>query len=307
MSEQNLKDVGNAGDLWSLFPRRNDRALLRGAFDTPEAFVKYVEAGRNGAWCQTGFGEDFMADRWYGATFDEARDYCLNGWHDGAARVAALRDKINAANPIGPRVIKWDVAGAVANVPRALAGNPLNMRRIDNAKLRRRPVITIVSHYGATSDFDPDSFVNRAAVTAAIADRIEAAGYACHVIAFTVSCDESSKTAVANAITLKESTAPVDIARMAFALGHPAMLRRLTFAFRAGDAMARPLGSQRMGRTDYKLETDTAAGVFVLPSVMKANGAFDDERAAETRGLEFMLSELRRQGCPAFPEKRAAA
>jgi hypothetical protein len=298
--------TGDASDLLDATPSVKGATLSQSAWRSPESLVRWLTSAEGNAenWENTGRGGKDLSFTG-GATFPQACDMVLQGWPEGAARVAALRDKINAANPTGPRLIKWDVAGAVANVPRALSGNPLNMRRIDSAKLRRRPVITVVSHYGAIASVDAATMSNRAAVVAAAVDAIEAAGFSCRLIAWAAST--GSKVTVETAVLLKDAGQHVDVARIAFGLGHPAMLRRLTFAVRGSRKECRPMG-RTLGYTIYDGLT-VPDGCYLLPAIQQLGEEnFETEQAAMSKGLPAVISALQKQGCPAFPadEYRAA-
>ena len=234
----------------------------------------------------------------------EAFDMCRDGWPEGAARVARMRDRINTAHPIGPRLVHWDIAGAYPSVARALAGNPMNMRRLDSSRTRRKPVITIVHHMGGIASVAADTFTNKAAVMAAIIDAIEGADFQVELIAVSLTrgiADE--KFAHETAFTVKEAGQPVDIGRLAFGVGHVAAFRRLVFATRSLNHANAPL-TNSLGRTlDYAQRPE---GVYVLPSLNTCESHFRSETEAETQGLAFFISQLAAQGCPAFPQLEAA-
>jgi hypothetical protein len=298
---------GNAPDLANIIPAPKGAGnTWLSYWSSPEALAGHVaslkqsDAWDAGAWTN---GASFAGSK----SMAESIDLCRTGWPDGAARVERLRDKINAANPTGPRVIRWDVAGAVASVPRALAGNPLNMRRIDSARLRRRPVLTLLSDMSANASVDANAVTNRAAVVAAIVDSIESKGFACHVVTF-----EHSRTgnAVAQivAATIKEPSSPVDVGRMAFALGHASMFRRISWAAFTCDKFTSGLGSGLGVQTELDTIACNERGAYVLKTAGVNPSAFRDENTAATKGLAWLVNSLTEQGCPAFPadEYRAA-
>ncbi len=280
-------------------------AIARGGFSSPEAMVAWLngpEAANQ--WTEIGRKNDGADQSFFGnVSYKQACDMVLNGWADGARKAEAIRDKINANNPTGPRMVKYDVAGALPNVARACAGNPMNMRRYDSAKLRKRPVITLVSHYGANASVDASNMLRRAAVVAAVVDAIELAGYSVRLIAFCVSDDEDEKLSAETAITMKEAGQHMDLARVAFGLGHPAMLRRLTFAWRCSTAMLKPMGSS-LGRTKYDGLSVTEPGSYLIPAIAKLGEShFATDAIAADAGLRAIIGDLKRQGCPAFTEE----
>jgi len=235
----------------------------------------------------------------------DAINLCRDGWPEGAARAAKLRDQINAANPMGPRVVKWDVAGAVASVPRALAGNPLNMRRVDSAKLRRKPVLTLLSDMTNGANVNAKAITNRAAVVAAVVDAIEAAGFACEVITFEKSGKENLTQIVA--ATVKESGAQADIGRLAFALGHASFYRRISWAAFTCEDFTSDIGSGLGQCQSIDRDEANKRGAYILPTTNNAESFFRTEESAATDGLAYLIKALRQQDCPAFPKLDEAA
>lgn len=296
MTEYRL--VGDALYLRDLIPEISGFNRVQLSYwSSPEALAAHV-AAINPASCwervawKAGFdftGTDIMY---------QALDMVRKGWPEGAARVAALRDKIVAIAPVQRRYVRYDIAGAIPNVPRYLAGNPQHMRRIDNAVARQRPVITLLSDISALASVRSNSMENRAAVVAAIVDVIEAAGYATELVAFASASKPG--THVITAASVKASHNTVDLAKIAFALGHPAMLRRLCFATRTGDTFTREL-TQSLGRsTELPIEGLSERKIYMIPSINSCEAKFADEGTASTAGLAHLISELAKQGCPAF-------
>lgn len=302
MSEH--RTVGNNPALASTLPALWHDVISHAHFSSPEALCAFVESKPESSyWEDTAIGDDrkFTGT----SSLQQALKLCRDGWPEGAARVAKLRDKIIASNPIAPRLSRWDVAGAYPSVARALSGNPMNMRRIDSAVTRRRPVLTIVHHMGGSSFIEADTFCNKAAVMAAIIDAIEGAGYSVELIAVSVSAATKNREpgnafVHETAITVKEAGQSVDIGKLAFAVGHVAMFRRFAFACRTCDDFNKPLGGTLGHTVDYH---EIPEGRFILPSLMKCEKHFETEATAATRGLNFFISELQKQGCPAFPSE----
>lgn len=306
------KEIRETGDGVELFERLPDLSKYgtrsRAGFSSPEAFAAWLESpeGVREKWSTSGRDNGDMGGDFYGfTTFRDALDMALTGWKEGAERVERLRDKINVANPKGPRLVSWGVAGAYPSVARALAGNPLNMRKLDLARAKRKPVMTIVSHYGATADVDAQSMERRAACAAALVDEVETAGFSVELIAYTAS--SASNVVAETAFVLKEAGAALDVARVAFGLGHPAMLRRLTFAIRSSRREAKPLGAG-MGSTIYD-GLKLPPGCYMLPAIQYLGaGKFRSDELTVKDGLPAMIAALRAQDCPAFPkDERAAA
>jgi hypothetical protein len=300
---------GNAPELARLFLTTHKPTETFGCFTSPESMTSEIENHKGGFWHES-FRKD--SDSWSGTkTWAEAIDLCRNGWRDGIEKIAKLREKITAANPIAPRLVRWDVAGAFPSVPRALAGNPLNMRRIDSAQSRRRPILNLITDIAASSSVSADHITRRAACTAAIVDAAEAAGFQCAVITYHRADSHCGKLGAAIVTTVKEPGQPVDLARLAYGLGHAGMLRRHGFAAWGMQPACAPLESV-LGRPSALTADliDQDSGTYIIPGFGRgqtpqvAHFATDD--ATATKGMAWLVQSLASQGCPAFPQMEAA-
>lgn len=310
---QNVKRVGDALELEYLFPEPKPeiKKFFKSYWSSPEVFAAHIETlDKKQAWHKSGWDEE-RSSKWNGTkNMAEAIEIARTGWKAGLEKATRLLGKIMASHPLQKKPKKYGIAGTHPNVPRAIAGDPMNMHLPDPRKASRRPVITLLSDIGANWTHSGEELVNRAAVVAALVDHIEAAGYACDVIAFSGSLgggmfdDGDSHFASVIAIQLKNSAQPVDIQRLAFGLGHSSMFRRLVFAEKGGDDFCRSLGHGLGYHLDFdpegqkELATD---GVYMIPSV-EGTSCFKTEEDAETQGLHFLIKSLKDQGMPAFAD-----
>lgn len=309
--EETKKDVdgrvviGNSPDLSLLF---GEKLAYHSAWTSPEAFATHIESlDEKKAWHQGGWDTSGFRDGFSGAkNMEEAVKLATNGWTEGIEKVSRLQGRILAAHPLRKQPKRFSVAGAYPDVARAVAGDPMNMVVPDQERSKRRPVITLLCNMCANAGVDKDAITNRAAVVAALVDHIEAAGFSCEVVstALTTGGGWSSKSnsdfKCATSVVVKRSSQPVDIARLAFGLGHASFFRRMIFADWGGSETCRPLGSG-LGHVQ-KLKDSPVKDVYVIPSCEGNVKKFNTEEAAETEGLEFLINSLRRQKCPAFPK-----
>lgn len=299
-TEQGKVEIGNGLDLKHLFPGQT----FLSAWNTPEAFARHIEKmDQNKAWCQDSWTE--TNERFYGCkSMDEALRLAKEGWVEGAWRVEKLRGRVLAASPIIKRPAQYGIVGAVPSVPRAVAGNPMNMRILGSSVSRRRPVITLISNMSNNCSITAESICNYAAVVCALIDHIEAAGFATEVISIAPTTGRKGYTAL-NAIKAKESTHPVDLKRLSFALGHVALFRRMVFADWYFDYSNKSgLGSCLGQAGVISSEGFAEKMMFLLPPVGKNTKVFKTEDSAATEGIQYLIEQLKRQGCPAFPLTR---
>lgn len=279
-------------------------------WDSPEAFARYVaslkekEAWHKAGW-RTGDAE------WSGSkSMDETLKMARDGWKEGADQVERLRAKIEASTPQAPRMIRYGIAGVNPSVPRAVAGNLFNMRVPDQSRSRKRPVITIVSNMAANCGVSAHQITNRAAAVAAIIDKIESVGYACEVISTSTTKgggwwggSDNDYTA-ATSVVVKRSDQPVDTMRLAFGLGHSSLFRRMVFADWGVEPTAQNGLGEGLGRhCDMfipKDEDHDIKGVYTLSSAEQNGCYFDTEERSMVDGLNYLMGQLKEQGCPAL-------
>jgi hypothetical protein len=289
--------IGNAPELRHMFvPYKGNEQFHM--FSSPETMAEHVKSQGQGwhssTWAATSERKSFTGVR----TMGEAITLAMDGWREGAERAARIRDRICALRPSTRKLATYGVAGALPNIPRYLAGNPAHMLMVQSVKSRQRPVLTLISDMGANCYIGADTFINRAAVIAAIVDVIEDAGYSCHVVGYFATA--GARVMARAAVTLKEPSQPVDVARLAYGLGHTAMFRRLGFALITENEFTSAMGSG-LGHTEQLTKSKvTERDVFILPSVESLSGYFSTENEACTKGLDKMIESLTQQECPAF-------
>lgn len=274
-------------------------------WESPESFAKYIESlNQRNAWHPSGWekGEDFSGSK----CMEDTINQCRYGWPEGAAAAAKIRDRVLAENPVRKEPIKYGIAGAFPNVPRAIAGDPMNMRVMDVTKTKKKPVITLVSNMSTPWYVSAQTISNRAASVAAIVDQVEAAGYCCEVVAVATTCSGygNDKGFISSVnVLVKPSHQPVDIGRLAFGLGNSGMFRRMVFAEWGITPECQKLG-HGLGHV-YDLEPDAdfkEKNIYFLPQ-LKESDMFETPEKCATEGVTYLLDSLTEQGCPPFKNR----
>lgn len=294
------KLVGNAEHLQYVLPKIDQNKfnkVYHSYYSSPETLVKRIQGMKEkDAWHASGW--EAGNKQFYGTDkMEQAIDLALNGWNEGVHKTEEMYRKIMVANPLQKKPIRYGVAGAYPNVPRAIAGNPLNMRLPDMARSRRRPVLTLISSMAVPWTITPQRFMNRAAIIASIVDIVESAGYSLDVISTAFSKGEDNKFHFRSTIQVKNSNQPVDLTRLAFGVGHVSMFRRFIFAEKGYDHFNKPLGSGLgYSRGDWFEGNELREkNVYVIPP--PDSDVFDDDKA-DTEGLAFIMDKLKEQGFP---------
>lgn len=296
------KIVGNAPHLEQFFPSPGGEFnnTYKSFYSSPEKFANFVE-DIDDYWHATAWETD--NSDWAGTkSMKEALDLIRSGWKDGVEQVRKMQSRVLAKHPITKIRKQFGIIGDIPDVPRAVSGNPMNMRKPVPGKGKRK-IITLISDMSAHCGHGSEEFLNRAAVVAAIIDQIEASGYSCEVIAIAYSQNKPLVEAMTH-VLLKDSSQPTDVARLAFGLGHPGMFRRLVFADWSWSDFTKNLGYglgyNHTINIGGRIQKDLAEkDMYVVPSVNE-NSFFRTVESSETQGFVYLMQALREQKCPCF-------
>jgi hypothetical protein len=284
--------------------------MIVASWSSLEVFASQFKGDNGSKWWARHNVRNSWSPEWNGTeSFDAALDLAIHGWAEGGETIERTRGYIRALNPLSPRMQKYGIAGTTPNVPRAIAGNLLNMRVPEPGKSRKRQIMTLVYNMCENGGCSAESITNKAAVTAALVDEIEAKGFAVEVVAAVATNALGSGRSMIKAyefVRIKESHHPMDINRIAFGLGHAAMFRGLFFADMQRNHEFKEIG-EGLGSatssfptkelTEEQTYTITSAGRPGIPASL-----FKDVDTAVTKGLNAIVRELRLQDCPAFPK-----
>lgn len=170
------------------------------------------------------------------ASWDEAKQLADDGWAKGRAKVAANLAAIfesGAASLTSMPAVTHEVGGAYPDVPLYVAGEVAHMVNEGDDQLGHRPIIRLLIDLTASCAINQSQLANRGAAVAALVDQIESAGNSCEV--WCTFATESNRKLFAPLISVKTAGAPLPIDELAFAIGHPSMLRRVMFALIEAD------------------------------------------------------------------------
>lgn len=240
-------------------------------------------------------------DRMRGTSMADAIAMARDGWSEGAEQAAKLHEGITASMPERKRLARYDIAGQVPNIPRALAGNPMNMLRHVRKETAQRPIVTLVCSIAVNWGYPPSAMLCHAAAMAAVVDFLESAGFRCEVL--MVARTSNSSLAAEVAIKLKSAEQPLNLSVMAYGLGHPALWRRMIFGLLWMTPEAAPLGSG-LGSAD-SVKAVPEAGTYTVQAASKLDHGDRDMSAASR--FRTILASLASQGCPGIPQDAEAA
>jgi hypothetical protein len=213
--------------------KQGDRECWTVNFDSMSAYWAAAVDGKN----TSGDAEKDRQSRsgganWTGSpSFEAAERLARFGWQEGTASIGKLAARIT--DRIGDRAkvehMVRDVVGEFPDVAAYLDGEPENMIRFeDEDKQACGRIVRLSVNAAVSSGVGAEVIARRGAVVVALADAIERTG---HLAEITFRMDAScySKDMAIQA-TVKKTDEPMNVARIAFALAHPSMFRRMTFA-----------------------------------------------------------------------------
>lgn len=162
-----------------------------------------------------------------GVTHKQAAKKMVSGDLALAAKSDALLAKFETAELTAGRH-RWidDTAGGVPNVPAYIAGQPLAMRNRRRIADERAPIKVVVD-VGAAGEITPAEIEGRGAAILALV-RVLSIGRPVELWACAGLDADASRNASWSFVQI--DTAPLDLARAAFILTHPAAIRRIFWA-----------------------------------------------------------------------------
>lgn len=189
--------------------------------------------------CGMSSGDNFTppSNHWdLGHGFQGTVKRALHGWDEGERAVKtiskALFDKI--AVKVEREFPVYDVEGCEIDVARFLDNEPECWQRFESEVLENagRRIIKLVLNISASASVSASTLMAKGAAMTALAELLEFAGHGVEVVVTDGSRGGWGVTGMQafNMITIKHADQPMDINRMAVAMAHPGMLRRLGFS-----------------------------------------------------------------------------
>jgi len=178
---------------------------------------------------------DYYATWTMSANFAAAEQLALTGWDEGREKVAANLTDIftsGAAELTSGAALEHSVGGAYPDVPLFVAGEVCHMVN-DGDQLGEKPLVKFLINSTASAHVDADVIANRGAAVAALVDQIESSGARCEI--WVTFATATGGKFYAPMVCAKRAENVLDIDTVAFAMGHPSMLRRILFGIVEND------------------------------------------------------------------------
>lgn len=219
------------------------------------------------------------------AGYDRAVDMARNGWIEGAEKA---QDALRAFAPMTPAPdTRTDVYGFRPHVPRFCAGAPDSMIRHttkpDNGAGR---VLTLAVPVNALAYVNAPAMANFGVAVAQYVNQLETDGTRVELLGMMVSLVSGHRCA--HTWVIKYADQPLDLAVVAFSIGHPAMFRRLGFALRERSGLPEDFGYGQTVAAKLDDIIDPAPGTIILNGMANA----DSYAPTPERGLEYVSKQI---------------
>jgi hypothetical protein len=167
--------------------------------------------------------------------FDEAYHLAKFGWPEGLKllqREVLLADVALAENSAMGRRKLIGIEGHSPDIPRAVAGEVLNMVRRLKQKTDRQGVVKIRYDMGRLADVSPDTILRLGGALCSYINMLEAINYSVQLDACfeTEPSHDYGGPNVSFQFPLKKAGTPLAMVDLVFWLAHPSALRRIKFA-----------------------------------------------------------------------------
>jgi hypothetical protein len=216
--------------------------------------------------------DDSQRERGYrwdlGAGYDKACDLARYGWIEGAQN---MQDKLKAFTPmsVAPDTLT-DFYGYRPHVARYCAGAPASMIRYDReGRDGSGRVVTLLVPIAVNHLTEAECFKNFGVGVVQYINQLETDGLRVEVHSGIAL--EYNRHRMTCTVQIKSADQQLDLAVLAFAIGHPAMFRRLGFAMIERSAL--PETGSYGGARDMEVSDmlDAPNGLIVLNGATKSN------------------------------------
>lgn len=236
----------------------------------------------------SGYGYRFTSTR----TFEEAQRLARDGWAEGEEAVKTISAKLFdvLASYVERENVVYDVEGTGIDVARFLDGEPecwqqFEVRRTQEAGRR---LIRIVYNCSASAGIEAATIMVRGAAVVALVQLLEYAGHGVEVVVGEAVNYDGRHTETY--VKVKSVEQPLDLARIAYAVAHPSMLRRHIFSI--CEQLPEPFyGMVKAGTYGMPAELEDKGDLY-LGCMMWGDPNWRDGLSAQ----KWVVAELKRQG-----------
>lgn len=241
--------------------------------------------------------KEFYGTKCWEDTLTLARE----GWHEGAERVQAIAKRLETSliHNIVREDVNYDVEGMSFDVARYLTGEPEHWVRQEESTMAMEGQrhVKVVVNTAVSGGVERNVIETRGAVIAALVNLLEFAGHRVELwVGRGVAMDYTRRTrpVYVTLTRVKAYDQPLDIERVAFAVAHVAMARRINMAAHAHRLTAEDNATLGMhDGTGYPadLPCDEETSLY-----MGKTGLWEEWTHNPASAERWILSQLQAQG-----------
>jgi len=237
-------------------------------FDSVAELARYVKDTPN-RWGSTQSEKNPPEKSWdLGLGYKRAWELARDGWPEGAKQAQELLKALAQATPRPD--VQNDFYGHMPHVPRFCAGAPDSMiRHTKDPRAGMGKVLTLYVPVNALASVSGEHMRNFGLGVAQYINQLETEGKRVEV--HGALCSLVSGWRVTHTWRIKSADQPLDLAVLAFGIGHPAMFRRLGFALRERCAAPRDWAYGQSVSLELKDIINAPAGAIILNGMKEAN------------------------------------
>lgn len=228
----------------------DDRLMVCHDFDSLEDLLEMAERGQELAKAGRIFhecygkplphygprgGKNGYSDKdieWQGGMFEDAiRMGRVDGWNEAVELIDDARVETEGAR--GSLEFLHDVAGSDIDMARFMDGEPECMIE-PNLLGEKLPLVSLLVNFSCSWRIDASTILRRASVVSAVVESMRSRGVALELFAgqrIAFHHKDDNVRSLSTCVRVGDSRDAIDPAITAFALGHPAMLRQVIFAY----------------------------------------------------------------------------
>ena len=167
-------------------------------------------------------------------SFDDALKLAWEGWAEGLNMMSESVEELRPYTAALTKTPDWEFApaGALPNVAAYCAGDPCSMMTPTVSFAGGKPIVRFLVNITASAFVSAETMMRRGAAILSVIEYLESGGMSCELVMVEAGREErgiESGSWSEYRIMLKHAGAHLDMDRVAFALAHPSMLRRLLF------------------------------------------------------------------------------
>lgn len=241
-------------------------------------------------------GQGSYGHSWHGASWVEALKLARIGWPEGANKVKAKLELMQAHLPSRSirNEMKMQMVGpGTLDMQRYQQGHPepwVTWQPQEYETDSEGQIVTVLFNISASSGVSVSAMFDKGAVICALVDLLERVGKRVELI--LADGGKSWDTTVGLKVIVKKANEPLDLDRIAFALAHASCLRRLGFS----------IWEQAPADTRRAIGIDKDRG-YGAPANVTQDGAINilasslyDESYSEAKQFQWLKTQLATQG-----------